>query len=360
MAVAASPMARTARAPLRAARKCCSARDTQSVSVSCANCVFTRAVRVGFRAGVLRRRLARPAASRFASTAADDAGGAEGASDANGVYAELTALSATFSSDHSGVLHVELARPDQLNAMNKAFWIECAELFEAAATDKRVRAIVVSGQGRLFTAGLDLMDHQDLVSGPGADPSRRALELLPFIRKYQAAFSAIEACLKPTIAAVHGACIGGGVDLISSSDIRYCTSDAFFSIKEVDVGLAADVGTLQRMPKLLGGDSLMRELAFTGRNMSADEAAACGFVGRVFADRKALMDAAFGVAAEIASKSPVAVQGTKYHLNYARDHPSAHALEHQAVWNSVMLQTPDMPTAAMAMMSKQTPNFDDA
>ena len=177
------------------------------------------------------------------------------------------------------------------------------------------------------------------------------------------------------IAAVHAGCIGGGVDLVTAADIRYCTQDAFFQIKEVeignqnkklilfvffftftfDLGLAADVGTLQRLPKVIGSDSLVRELAYTARKMFADEAAQAGLVSRVFPDKETLLKAALETASLIAGKSPVAIQGTKHNLNYSRDHSIEEGLSYMTTWNAAMLQSEDLRIAAMASMDRKGP-----
>jgi len=177
------------------------------------------------------------------------------------------------------------------------------------------------------------------------------------VTAYQSSFTSLEKCNKPVIAAVHNACIGGGVDLITAADIRYCTSDAWFQIKEVDLGLAADVGTLQRMPKVVGNVGLVREMAFSARKMPSDEALSCGLVSRVFQDKESMLSAAFEMASTIAEKSPVAVQGTKVHLNYSRDHTVDDSLAYQAMWNGTMLQSEDLMKAAMSLMNKSKPTF---
>jgi len=144
-----------------------------------------------------------------------------------------------------------------------------------------------------------------------------------------------------------------------AADIRYCTSDAWFQIKEVDIGLAADVGTLQRLPRIVGNESLVRELAFSSRKMPSDEAKDCGLVSRIFPDKPSMMQAATELATTIAKKSPVAVQGTKVHLVYSRDHPVEHGLQYQAIWNAAMLQSEDLLKAAMAQMNKTKAEFKD-
>ncbi|XP_055991647.1 delta(3,5)-Delta(2,4)-dienoyl-CoA isomerase, mitochondrial [Sorex fumeus] len=261
-------------------------------------------------------------------------------------------LKVTSSMKH--ILHVQLNRPEKRNAMNKAFWREMVECFNKIAQDADCRAVVISGEGKIFTAGIDLMDMaSDLLQPRGDDVARISWYLRDLISRYQETFSVIEKCPKPVIAAIHGGCIGGGVDLITACDIRYCAQDAFFQVKEVDVGLAADVGTLQRLPKIVGNQSLVNELAFTSRKMMADEALGCGLVSRVFPDRETMLDAAFALAAEIASKSPVAVQGTKVNLIYSRDHSVEEGLKYMSSWNMAMLQTDDIMKSVQAAMEKK-------
>lgn len=252
------------------------------------------------------------------------------------------------------VLHVQLNRPEKRNAMNRAFWRELVECFQKISKDSDCRAVVVSGAGKMFTSGIDLMDMaSELMQPSGDDAARIAWYLRDLISKYQKTFTVIEKCPKPVIAAIHGGCIGGGVDLVSACDIRYCTQDAFFQIKEVDMGLAADVGTLQRLPKVIGNQSLVNELTFSARKMMADEALDSGLVSRVFQDKDAMLNAAFALAADISSKSPVAVQGSKINLIYSRDHSVDESLDYMATWNMSMLQTQDIIKSVQAAMEKR-------
>ncbi|KAL5480116.1 hypothetical protein EMCRGX_G023738 [Ephydatia muelleri] len=262
------------------------------------------------------------------------------------------------TSPREGVVQVELNRPSKSNAMNRAFWREILECFEHLSTDGGCRAVVLSGAGKNFTAGLDLMDFaESFSSSMEGDLARKAFVLRRFIKSYQASFTAIEKCPKPVIAAVHSACIGGGVDMITACDIRVCSGDAWFQVKEVDLGLAADVGTLQRLPKVIGNDSLARELVFTARKLHADEALKVGLVSCVYPDRESLMTGALELASQIASKSPVAVQVSKINLNYSRDHPVDESLDSMANWNMAMLQSEDLLKAVQASMMKETPVF---
>ncbi|XP_068106717.1 delta(3,5)-Delta(2,4)-dienoyl-CoA isomerase, mitochondrial isoform X2 [Hyperolius riggenbachi] len=253
------------------------------------------------------------------------------------------------------VFHVEINRPEKRNAMNRAFWTEMVLCFRAISDDVNCRAVVFSGAGKMFTSGIDLTDFATDFQMADDDVARIAWNLRKKIKAYQETFSVIEKCTKPVIAAIHNGCIGGGVDLISACDIRYCSQDAWFQVKEVDIGLAADVGTLQRLPNIIGNRSLVNELAFTARKMMSDEAHSCGLVSRVFPDKTSLLSAAFDLASEIASKSPVAVQGTKINLVYSRDHSVEESLNFMATWNMSMLQTEDIIKSAQAAMQKQTP-----
>nr|WP_252192103.1 MULTISPECIES: crotonase/enoyl-CoA hydratase family protein [Pseudomonas] len=256
------------------------------------------------------------------------------------------------------IAHVQINRPEKVNAMNAAFWEEIVDIFRWVDDTDAVRAVVISGAGKHFSAGIDLMMLASLAGQMGKDVGRNARFLRSTILRLQASFNAVDKCRKPVLAAVQGYCIGGAIDLISACDMRYCSSDAQFSIKEIDMGMAADVGTLQRLPRIIG-DGMMRELAFTGRNVEAEEALRIGLVNRVYDDQAALMDGVFAIAGEIAAKSPIAVAGTKEMLSYMRDHRIDDGLEYIATWNAAMLQSEDLRVAVAAHMSKQKPTFAD-
>lgn len=252
------------------------------------------------------------------------------------------------------ILHVQLNRPEKRNAINRACWREMVECFSKIAQDPDCRAVVISGAGKLFTSGIDLMDMaSDILQPQGDDVARISWQLHNLISRYQESFNVIEKCPKPVIAAIHGGCIGAGVDLVTACDIRYCAQDAFFQVKEVDIGLAADVGTLQRLPKVIGNQSLVNELAFTSRKMMADEALGSGLVSRVFPNKEDMLEAAFTLAEEISTKSPVAVQSTKVNLIYSRNHSVAEGLNYMATWNMSMLQTQDIVKSVQAALEKK-------
>ncbi|KAG0209186.1 putative enoyl CoA hydratase [Mortierella sp. GBA30] len=253
------------------------------------------------------------------------------------------------------VAHVELNRPTKLNAINGAMWQDIHSVFDTLRDDPDVRAIVLSGSGRCFTSGLDLFSlHLPVVED---DPSRTAFKIRPYVKSLQDSLSAIERCDKAVIAAIHGPCIGGGIDITTACDIRYASKDAYFSVKEVDIGLAADVGTLQRLPKVVGNISWVRELCLTGRNFDANEALEYGFISKLLPDPSKVLSEALATATFIAEKSPVAAMGTKHLLNYSRDHTVQEGLDYTAAWNSVMLTTPDLPAAAAANMQKTKATF---
>jgi len=261
------------------------------------------------------------------------------------------------------VLRVELNRPEKRNAMNAQFFKDIKACFQKVADDTEVRAVILSASGKIFTAGLDLMSFAtSLMPGQGnaaTENSRRAMQLQALISELQESFQVIERCPQPVIAAVHSACVGGGVDLICTCDIRWCTNDTWISIKEVDIGLAADLGTLQRLPKVIGNDSLVRELAYSARSMYSDEALSAGLFSRRFEDKGSMMTSAIELAKIIASKSPVAVYGTKHNLNYSRDTSVRDGLEHMVTWNSAMLQSEDLMRAVQAFLAKQEPEYND-
>jgi enoyl-CoA hydratase len=256
------------------------------------------------------------------------------------------------------VAQVVINRPEKINAMSADFWSEIIDIFRWVDNTDAVRVVVLSGAGKHFSSGIDLMMLAQLGSQMGPDVGRNAEKLRRKILELQASFNAVDNCRKPVLAAIQGYCLGGAIDLISACDMRYSTVDAQFSIKEIDIGMAADVGTLQRLPRIIG-DGMMRELAFTGRTIAGEEARSIGLVNRTFADTDALHEGVMAIAREIASKSPVAVRGTKEMIRYMRDHRVDDGLEYIATWNAAMLQSVDLRVAMAAHMSKQKPEFAD-
>ncbi|AOE86160.1 crotonase/enoyl-CoA hydratase family protein [Pseudomonas sp. TCU-HL1] len=256
------------------------------------------------------------------------------------------------------IAHVQINRPEKINAMNADFWKEIVEIFREIEDNDEVRVVVLSGAGKHFSSGIDLMMLASVGAQLGPDTGRNARTLRRKILELQASFNAVDNCSKPVIAAIQGYCLGGAIDLVSACDMRYSTTDAQFSIKEIDIGMAADVGTLQRLPRIIG-DGMMRELAYTGRTIDGEEALRLGLVNRTYTDQDSLLDGVFGIAREIAAKSPIAVRGTKEMIRYMRDHRVDDGLEYVATWNASMLQSADLRVAMTAHMSKQKPEFAD-
>src|SRR5487761_1931946 len=238
------------------------------------------------------------------------------------------------------VATIELNRPERANAMELAMWTELRDAMRWLDETPVARVGVISGAGKHFTAGIDL----DMLAGMKAqirdDCDGRAREKLRrVILDLQDCLSSIERCRKPVIAAIHGACVGGGIDLICACDLRYCSADAFFSVKEIDVGLTADVGTLQRLPRLIG-EGAAREFAYTGRKVGGAEAKELRLVNQCYADRGALTAAVRELAATLAAKPPLALRGCKEMITYAGDHTVADGLNYVATWNAASFCPP--------------------
>lgn len=256
------------------------------------------------------------------------------------------------------IAHVQINRPEKLNAMNADFWSEIRDIFAWIEETPEVRVVVLSGAGKHFSSGIDLMLLAQVGGQLGKEVGRNALALKRKIEELQSSFNAVDNCSKPVLAAIQGYCLGGAIDLISACDMRYSTVDAQFAIKEIDVGMTADVGTLQRLPHIIG-DGMMREMAYTGRTVLGDEAQRIGLVNSTYADQETLMEAVFAIAQSIAQKSPIAMQGSKEMIRYMRDHTVADGLNYIATWNAAMLQAEDLRVAMAAHMSKQVPEFKD-
>lgn len=254
-----------------------------------------------------------------------------------------------------GVAHVALARADKFNAMDKDMFAAIGDTFRALGRDPAVRAILLSGQGKHFTAGLDL-DYASRQFPPSQDPGRAAEARLRHIEWLQDAFSAVETARPPVVAAIQGGCIGAGVDLASACDLRVAAGDAFFQVAEVDVAITADLGTLQRLGHLIP-HGVLRELTYTGRRMGAEEAARYGLVNRIEADAAAALAAGRELARAIAAKSPLAVAGAKRSLNYSRGRPVEEGLRDVATWNAATLVSADLGEAIRARLGKTEPGF---
>ncbi|CAH1397727.1 unnamed protein product [Nezara viridula] len=255
------------------------------------------------------------------------------------------------------VYHVELNRPEKLNAFNHRMFTELTHCFKALHKDEDCRVVLISAAGRLFTAGLDLSSVASLGQklAEHEDVARRCKILRELIITYQDGMSAAEKCVKPVISLVHNACIGAGTDLIAAVDIRYCTEDTYFQVKEIELGMAADVGVLQRLPRIIGNASLANELCLTGRKIDAKESMEAGLVSKVFKDKESMMASGLELAESLAQRSPVALQMIKRNILFSRDHGVDAGLQHIADWNQAMLQSEDFMNAAMALATKGPP-----
>ena len=263
--------------------------------------------------------------------------------------------------DH--VAHISMCRGDAFNSMTKAFWSELPELVDKISDEGKARVIVLSAQGKHFCAGMDLANFKSDGDFLSTDTKkitqgRRSEAQFRVTRDLQYSISCLEKSRIPVIAAIQGACIGAGVDLITACDIRYASSDAFFCIQEINIGMAADVGTLQRLPYLIP-EGILRELAFTGRKLSADEGLKYGLVNAVFDTPDAVIEHALSVAHEIADKAPLAISGVKEVLNYNRDHTVEESLNYNALWNAAMNFSDDMMEAFKSKTEKRDPDFQD-
>ena len=255
--------------------------------------------------------------------------------------------------DH--IARVTLIGPGKGNAMGPAFWAELPEVFGTLDADPEVRAIVLTGSGKNFSYGLDLAAMGATLPGLDAGAKGR-LDFHQKLTKMQGAINAVADCRTPTIASVHGWCIGGGVDLISAVDIRYASADAKFSVREVKLSIVADVGSLARLPYILS-DGHLRELALTGKDIDATRAEKIGLVNEVFPDADATLAAAHATAAEIAANSPLTVRGIKDVLDEQRVDDVAASLRYVAAWNSAFLPSRDLKEGIQAMFEKRAPEF---
>lgn len=270
-------------------------------------------------------------------------------------FADITTLSVEIADN---IAHVQLTRPEQLNSMNPEFWQELPDVVRKIDEHSAARVIVISSQGKHFSAGMDLSVFHNMSKDFSGEPARRAERLRRMVLELQNSFNALEEVRMPVLVAVQGGAIGGAVDMLSACCSRYCTEDAFFCIKETEIGMTADVGTLQRLPHIMP-HGLVRELAYTGRNLGAQEALQCGFVNQVFTDHEAMLAGVMKIAKTIAQHSPMAVHGCKHMITYTRDHDVRDSLDHMATWQSGMFQMPDIQTAMQAQQTKQMPEYDD-
>jgi len=294
------------------------------------------------------------------------------------VPAMSSALVVERGTSGTGIATLWLDRPDTRNSLGHAFFDELPAVMAELSDDTTVRAVVVAARGKSFSVGLDVKELGATLAvgsrpagsergtversgGPGEplSPAARAEATRRSVRRLQAAITAVADCPKPVVAAVHGHCIGGGMDLATACDIRLASSDAIFSVRETRMAIVADLGVLQRLPRIVGAGHVA-ELAFTGKDVDAWRAKEIGLVNEVYPDRDALLHAAASLAQEIAVLSPLAVQGTKSVLAANDGLTLAQALEYVATWNAGMLASEDLAEAVRAFLEKRPPRFTGA
>ncbi|MGW4248228.1 crotonase/enoyl-CoA hydratase family protein [Nocardia sp. NPDC004722] len=260
------------------------------------------------------------------------------------------------SKDH--IAQVTLTGPGKGNAMGPDFWRELPIIFGELDADPDVRAIVLTGSGKHFSYGLDLPAMSPLFGPLLADKALAAprTEFLKNVRGMQDSVTAVADCTKPVIAAVSGWCIGGGLDLIAAADVRLASADAKFSLREAKVAIVADIGSLHRLPGIIG-EGHLRELAYTGKDIDAARAEKIGLINDVYADQEAVLDAAHALAREIAVNPPLVVQGIKDVLDQPKRGKVADGLRYVSVWNSAFLPSEDLTEAIQAVFEKRDPNF---
>lgn len=268
---------------------------------------------------------------------------------------EMKSLSVT---KDNGVAEVELCGPGKGNTMGPDFFREVPMAFEEIDQDEETRVVIIRGKGENFSYGLDLPammgEMGPFLMGPQMAGKRTAF--LDLIKKYQQSGEVIAKCRKPVITATQGWCIGGGLDVAAASDIRLCSADAHFSLREVKVAIVADLGSLQRLPLIIG-EGATRELAFTGKDIDANRALQMGLVSEVFTDVDQLVEGARAMAREIAENPPLVVRGIKEVMNFASSRRVADGLDFVAVWNSAFLQSMDLTEAFTAFREKRAPKF---
>lgn len=259
----------------------------------------------------------------------------------------------------NNIAHIVMSRPEKRNAMNAAFWVELPEIVRDIDENSKARVIVISSTGPVFSAGIDLAMFQGDINGPGdKNAPTHGAAFYNTVKRLQSTFTSLEDCRIPVLVAVQGGCYGGGVDLITACDMRYGTKDSFITIYEINVGMTADVGTFPRILNHLP-EGVVRELSYTGRKMHSAECEKHGLYNHVYETQEEMMEAVMGIAKEIASKPPLAVYGCKRAITYGRDHSTADALEHIAIWNMSMLIPSEMMESMGAMAQKRDGNFAD-
>ena len=257
------------------------------------------------------------------------------------------------------IAHIILNRPEKRNAMIAEFWAELPEIIRDIDDNAKARVIVISSTGPVFCAGIDIgMFQNDIGGTQDKNHPQYGAGFYLHVKYLQDALSALEQCRIPVLSAVQGGCYGAGVDMITACDMRYGTQDSFITIYEINVGMTADVGTFPRILNHMS-EGVVRELAYTGRNMPAEECKDRGLFNEIYADQDTMLSAVMDIAKEIASKPPLAIYGCKRIITYSRDHSTEDSLDNIAIWNMSMLNPSEMMEAIMSGKQKRVGNFQD-
>ena len=268
-----------------------------------------------------------------------------------------TANTEFFALSHdNGIAHLQLNRPERLNTMTPAFFPAVRDAVRGLGDEGATRALVISSTGKHFSAGMSLDVFAGNFAALAATTARERLAFQESLRRLIDCFSTLDEARFPIICAIQGGCIGGALDLATACDIRVCSADAFFTVQEISIGMAADLGVLQRLPKIVP-QGVAREMAYTGERLGAERALAVGLVNAVLPDAAATVERAFALARTIASKSPLAVAGSKLALNHARDHSTASALQQMTLLQSAIFDTGEMAAAIAAWQDKRSAEF---
>ena len=256
-----------------------------------------------------------------------------------------------------GIAHLQLNRPERLNTLVPAFFPALRDAVRGLDDAGATRVLLISSTGKHFCAGMSLDVFGDDASALATGTPRARLAFQTSLRRLMESFTALDAARFPVICAVQGGCVGGGLDLATACDIRVCSADAFFTVQEIAIGMAADLGVLQRLPKLVPA-GVAREMAYTGERLGAERALAVGLVNAVLPDAQALLDHATALARKIAAKSPLAIAGSKLALNHARDHATDAALEQMTLLQSAIFDQDELAVAIEAWKAKRSATFD--
>ncbi len=257
------------------------------------------------------------------------------------------------------IAHIRFARPERFNSMTLDFWNELPKVIDNIDNKGAARVIVISSTGKHFTSGMDLsvFGSNNTLSGNDS-PITRGAGMYELVKRFQNTVSCLENARMPVLAAIQGGCIGGGMDLVTAADMRYATTDAFFCIQEINIGMTADVGTFPRLTRLIP-EGLAKELAYTGRRMTAAEALDAGLINRIYPNHEEMLSGVMETAQEISKKAPLAIFGTKQIINYSKDHTTSDTLDYISIWNASMLQPKEMQEAIKANAEKRKGNFEN-